>query len=127
MLNVQWKNANRQTRLYLIATVILLVGLSSALPIYFLTENEPESTLIHEFENSKMYTHNLEVYGGKLNVFADDFIRWFVGLWYGRSLAYTVACLSIFISLGCFFVAYNLPSGSKSESESESVRERTKS
>ena len=32
-------------------------------------------------EDSKLYRHNLEVYGGKLNVIMDDFRRWFVGLW----------------------------------------------
>ena len=124
---MKWKITNLQTRLYLIATVILLVGLSSALPIYFSAENASGSILIHEFENSKMYTHNLELYGGKLNVFADDFMRWFVGLWYGKSLAFTVVCISIFVSLGFFFVAYNLPSDSESEAESEYTRERTKS
>jgi len=34
-------------------------------------------------EHSKKYVHDLELYGGKSAVLADDFMRWFAGLCYG--------------------------------------------
>ena len=60
-------------------------------------------------ENSKKYVHDLELYGGKANVLANEFMSWFVGLWHGKSLAFTVACITIFISLGFFLVARTSP------------------
>ena len=100
---------NLQTRLYLIAAVILLVGMGSALLIYLTAGSESDSALIHEFENSKKYKHELELYGGKANVMADKLWRWFDGLWHGESLAFTVAGLSILLSFGFGFFAYHTP------------------
>jgi hypothetical protein len=54
--------------------------------------------------------HDLELYGGKANVLANDFMRWFVGLWHGKSLAFTIACITILISFGFVFVANRLSS-----------------
>lgn len=129
---MKWKITNLQTRLYLIAAIILLVGLGSAVMIYLAAENDSGSVLGYEIvdghaypirpEDSKMYRHDLELYGGKLNVLADEFTRWFVGLWYGKSLAFTVACITIFIFSGFFFVANHLPSDLKSHARDESNR-----
>ena len=117
---MKWKTMNLQTRLYLIGAIILLVGLSSSIWIYLANENKSETVLGYEIvggtaylvnpENSKKYVHDLELYGGKANVLADEFMSWFVGLWHGKSLAFTVACITIFISLGFFFVARTSPS-----------------
>jgi hypothetical protein len=52
--------------------------------------------------------YDLELYGGKAAVLADEFTRWFAGLWHGKSLACMGACIAIFISLGAFFAAANL-------------------
>jgi hypothetical protein len=46
---------------------------------------------------------------------ADEFRQWFVGLWHGKSLAFTVACITVFVSFGFFFVANRLPSDLKSD------------
>ena len=43
-----------------------------------------------------------------MTVLADDFYRWCGSLWQGRQLAFTVALISITISLGFFLVARNL-------------------
>jgi hypothetical protein len=112
---MKWKATNLQTRLYLISVVILFVGLSSSLWIYLTAENDSKSVLGYEIvggnayltapENSKKYVHDLKLMGGNAAVFADEFNRWFIGLWHGRSLAVTVACIAIFISLGFFFAA----------------------
>ena len=100
---MKWKTANLQTRLYLISAIILLVGLGSAILIYLTAENDSYGIL--GYEDSKTYIHDLELYGGKANVLASEFMRWFGGLWHGKSLAFTVACITIFISFGFFFVA----------------------
>ncbi len=114
---MKWKITNLQTCLYLISAIILLVGLGSAILIYLTAENDSSGVL--GYEDSKMYIHDLELYGGKANVLANEFMRWFVGLWHGKSLAFTVACITIFISLGFFLVANHLPSALKSDARGE--------
>lgn len=129
---MKWEITNLQTRLYLITVIILLVGLGSAVMIYLTAENDSGNVLGYEIvdghayplmpEDSKMYRHDLELYGGKLNVLADELSRWFVGLFYGKSLAFTVACITIFISGGLFFVVNHLPSDLKSHARDVSNR-----
>ena len=129
---MKWKNANPQTCLKLISAIILLVGLGSAVLVYQTAETDLSSVLGYEIiggsiypirpEDSKMYRHDLELYGGKAAVLADEFRRWFIGLWHGKSLAFIVAGISIFISLGTFFVANRLPSCLKSDIHSENNR-----
>jgi hypothetical protein len=101
-----------RTRLHFITALILLAGWGSAVLIYLAAENSPDTVLA--FENSRMYRHDLELYGGKANIIADDFRRWFAGLWQGETLAFTVACITIVMSFGFFFVAGRLSSGLKS-------------
>ena len=126
------KTTNLQTRLYLISAIILLVGLSSSILIYLTAGNDSKNVLGYEIvggnaylitpEDSKKYIHDLTLYGGKAAVLADEFSRWFVGLWHGKSLAFTVACITIFISFGVFFVASHLPSDLKSDVRQENKR-----
>ncbi|HEY6007585.1 MAG TPA: hypothetical protein VIU40_04620 [Geobacteraceae bacterium] len=94
-----------RARLHLVAAGILLVGLGSAGYLYFTADEASESVLLSEFENSKVYRHELEAYGGKVNVLASDLMRWFDGLWQGKSLACTVACSTILLSAAFFLVA----------------------
>ena len=120
--------------LKLISAIILLVGLGSAVLIYQTAETDLSSVLGYEIagksvypimpENSKMYKHDLELYGGKAAVLADEFRRWFVGLWHGKSLAFTVAFMSIFISFVIFFVANHMPPRLKSDVGSDNNREK---
>jgi len=126
---MELKSLNMQARLNLISAIILLVGLGSAILIYLTAENDSGSVLGYEVvggdvypitpENSKMYEHDLELFGGKAAVLANEFKNWFGGLWHGKSLAFTVACISIFISLGVFFVAKHLPSSLTSNEQGE--------
>ncbi len=132
---MKWKSANPQTWLKLISAIILLVGLGSAVLIYQTAETDLSSALGYDIagqsvypimpENSKMYKHDLELYGGKAAVLADEFRRWFVGLWHGKSLAFTVAFISIFISFGFFFAANYMPPRLKSDVRSENNRNGT--
>lgn len=128
---------NPQTRLYLITAIILIAGLGSAVLIYLRAGDDSQGVLGYEAsgghvypispEDSKMYMHDLELYGGKLNVLADQFTRWFAGLWHGRSLAFTVACITVVISLGFFFVAHNLKSEGGAENNRPNHQSKEKS
>jgi hypothetical protein len=129
--NMKWKITNLLTHPYLITAIILLVGLGSAVLIYLTAESASDSVLGYEViggnvypitpEDSKMYKHDMELYGGKANVLADELRRWFVGLWHGKSLAFTVACITVVISFGFFFVA-NLLADLKSDARDERNR-----
>ena len=132
---MKWKISDPQTCLNLISVIILLVGLGSAVLIYRSAENDSNGVLGYEIiggqaypirpEDSKMYLHDLQLYSGKAGVLADEFRRWFVGLWYGKSLAFTLAYITLFISFVVFYAANHLPSRLKSDVHSESNRDGT--
>ena len=132
---MKWKISDPQTCLNLISVIILLVGLGSAVLIYRTAGNDSNGVLGYEIiggqaypikpEDSKMYRHDLELYGGKAAVLSDEFSRWFVGLWHGKSLAFTVAYITLFISFVVFYIANHLPSRLKSDVHSESTRDGT--
>jgi len=112
---------NPRTSLYLLSGIILLAGLGSAALIYraAANANTPGSVLGYVEgdgsvypvmpEDSKKYLRDMELYGGKANVLADELRRWFAGLWQGKSLAYTIACISALLALGVFSAALRLP------------------
>ena len=79
-----------EARVRLVTRAILVIGFASAVVIYFVNAVPPHEPGF-EFENSKKYLRELEVYGGKANVLANKFAHWFEGLWHGQSLASTVA------------------------------------
>ncbi|MBA4371454.1 MAG: hypothetical protein C0402_01185 [Thermodesulfovibrio sp.] len=96
-----------QKRYQLITALILLIGLGSAALIYFMAA-EPERDVFYDYQHSKKYKHELELYGGKANVLASDFFEWFNGLWEGRSLALTITVITIFIAGGYYYIASRL-------------------
>ncbi len=114
-----WGLTNQNTRRNLITAIILVVGLGSAVWIYMTAGTPVDGVSVNDPEYSKTYMHDLELYGGKANVLACEFSRWFGGLWHGQSLAFTVACITILISLGFFFVAGQLPFDLKDNDRSE--------
>jgi hypothetical protein len=104
------KTANLQNRLYFIAFIILLVGLLGSVLIYLAAGNPSDGSMVDDYQNTKSYVRNLELYGGKMNLLMAEFSDWFDGLWHGRSLATTVACITVFLSACFCLVAYKLPS-----------------
>jgi hypothetical protein len=112
-----------RTRLYYSAVLVLAIGLAGALLIYLTAEEEPEtgaSYVIVEgkvypipYSASRTYVRDLERFGGKAAVLFDELNRWFAGLWRGKSLATTVAWISIFAALVLFGVARHSPPDSK--------------
>lgn len=132
VIKIKWKITNMKTYLNLISAIILLAGLGSAILIYLTAENDSYSVLGYETvggvvysvtsENSKRYVHDLELYGGKAAVLANEFRYWFIGLWHGKSLGFTIACITIFISFGVYFIANHLPSDLISDVQGENNR-----
>ncbi len=120
---MKWRTANLHAFLYLVSGIILLAGLGSSVLIYELSRDRSASVLGYEDaggsvypilpEDSKQYLRGMELYGGTANVLADELRRWFVGLWHGKSLAFTVAFITILVSSGIFYTARRLPSRSE--------------
>ncbi len=127
---MKWRTVNLRAFLYFVSGIILLAGLGSSVLIYESSRNRLASVLGYEDaggsvypilpEDSKQYLRGLELYGGTANVLADELRRWFAGLWHGKSLAFTVACITILISSGVFYTARRLPSR-----ENANVQRRT--
>jgi hypothetical protein len=89
--------------------IILAIGFTTAIIIYFTAGPRPLNPLGYEPLETKKYIHDLELYGGKANVLAARFNDWFFGLWYGRNLAYTTAAITVLIVLFVRFVYNSMP------------------
>ena len=76
------------------AAAILTAGLVAALVIYLTARPPAPNPLGYDPEDTKSYVREMEVYGGKANLLASEFLHWFQSLWHGRRLAFTVAVLS---------------------------------
>jgi hypothetical protein len=108
-------------RLMIWSFVVAVVGFSTALVIYFTVGpgGEPDENfqiLIVDGQiyriplaDTKLYRRDLQRFGGNAAVVFDDLSRWFAGLWRGRSLALTVACITAFVSLGLVVLARQEP------------------
>ena len=99
-----------QKRLYLGSAVIMLAGLGAAAAVYLAAGDAPAGVPDLDIEGSRKALRDLELYGGKTNVLVAEFMAWFGGLWHGRSLASTMACITVVISCVLFFIAYYWPS-----------------
>jgi hypothetical protein len=132
---MEWKIARVRACLNLSSALILILGLASAVWIYQTAANASKSILGYEEgggsvypvapEDSKMFTRDLELYGGKANVFAYQLRSWFASLWHGKPLAVIVGCSTILISFGFFYAANHLPPRLKSDAPGENSREGT--
>ena len=60
---------------------------------------------VEQMRESKMYTHQIQLFGGKLAVLFEDISRWLGSLWHGSRLALTVAWLSLATALALFLIA----------------------
>ena len=79
-----------------------MVGLGSALAIYLTAEPAPGDPLGRA--DSRQYLRTMELYGGKANILAAELLDWFQGLWHGKRLALTVACITVFAAAGYWVV-----------------------
>ncbi len=112
------KTSHLPTFLRTLGVVVLVAGLAGAGLVYVLAKNQSSNAIGYAQgdgtmypimpEDSKMYQRDLEMYGGKAALLMDDFRRWFASLWHGTTLAFTIGCITIVVSLGIFFVANRL-------------------
>jgi len=134
MLTMKIKSMRLQKLLYLSSAIILLVGLSCSIWIYRAAMNNATSDSSYEFIGgfvypgeggyTKKYVHDLQLYGGNASVLADEFMRWFSGLWRGESLAYTVGFITVSLSLMLFLIARSTPSGTAGSPHDRAGRDR---
>jgi hypothetical protein len=108
-------------RLYTACVLVLVAGLVGAAWIYRAADDGPDLSGAYQIvvvdgvptpipaNQSKAYVRELRRYGGKMAVIFDDIGRWWDGLWHGRSLALTVAFLSVLTSLALYFIALVVP------------------
>ena len=96
-------------RLEISARLTLLAGAVASTAIYLTASQEEQNALVDEFRDSKAYRHQLEAYGGKLSVVSDELTRWFISLWQGETLAFTVAAVATLTALLLFRVARHIP------------------
>jgi hypothetical protein len=88
----------------LISYVIFSVGILISAVIYVTALPPMENPFGYNPLNTKVYLRELELYGGKGNIMAAEFMEWFVGLWQGKNLSYTIACITIIISIILWFI-----------------------
>jgi hypothetical protein len=98
-----------QTRLRLIIATILVFGLGSAILIYLLAEAAPANPLGYEPAESKMYVHDMLLYGGRANLLGSEFVEWLGGLWHGKRLAFTVAVITLLLAAAFYYFFAPLP------------------
>ncbi|WP_231908172.1 MULTISPECIES: hypothetical protein [Cupriavidus] len=86
------------------AVAVLAIGLLASVAI-FMTAGPDQAGLLDDDAARRQYEFELEKIGGKAAVLAADFANWFGSLWHGRTLAFTVAILSVLIAGACAWVA----------------------
>jgi hypothetical protein len=111
-------NAELKKRLRLACVAILVAGLCGALLIFFVADEAVDDSLGYVVVNgavyplatgdSKKYRHEIERFGGKAALLFDDFNRWFGEQWRGKTLARTVAWISILLALAIYLFTGSL-------------------
>ena len=98
-----------QARLRLLAGAVALVGFAISIWIYLTAAGTPANPLGYEPEDSKVYLRDMQRYGGKANLIGSELAGWFNGLWHGRRLAFTVACLTLLVAGALLLASLPLP------------------
>ena len=113
---MSFKHSTPASRLYLAGAIILIGGLIAAALVYFLAANPADTsaagysivggnTYALTLAESTRELQEVERLGGQPAVLVLEFHRWFLSLWHGRRLAYTLALLSAAVALLCFHIA----------------------
>jgi hypothetical protein len=91
-------------RCYLAGYAVLACGLLAAALVYVYAPGEAP----YQLPYSRQDDYQVERVGGKAAVWVLHFNRWFLGLWHGRQLAWTLAGISIVIALLCLLAGRSL-------------------
>lgn len=113
--------STKRFRLNLMGVLVLLVGLTASAWVFLTGTDDRSDVIAYEVvdgqaypvttSDSKLYRHDLERFGGRAAVLADDVARWIAGLWRGKRLALTLAVLTVAVSFVCFRAAERMPPG----------------
>jgi hypothetical protein len=93
-----------------------LIGLAGATAVFFTAKPAPANPLGYDPQDTKMYLLRMEQIGGRANVFATEIQQGFIALWHGRTLAFTIAFLSLAAAAAFWFIATH-PFPSEAEAE----------
>jgi hypothetical protein len=99
--------------------LLLLVGFSAALVVFFKAEPELDDPVMRQFMASKKYVREMRMIGGQVNLDAAELADWIAGLWHGQKLADTIAVLTVGGALLFRFVAFHPDNLSAEESAKE--------
>jgi len=102
-----------------LSILILVIGWGSSIVIYLSAKPAPLNPLGYDPLNTKKYLRELEVYGGKMNVLATEFMQWFDGLWHGRSLAFTISIISAVLAFLLWFIGIHRQTNLETDSQNE--------
>ena len=105
---MSWTVMRRRTRFDIIRAMVL-VGLTSAVAVYFTAADPADNALGSLQDTSKVYRRTMEMVGGTANLVASDLTEWLGGLWHGRNLAYTLAVLTLVLAWGFHFITEEQP------------------
>jgi hypothetical protein len=81
-----------------------IIGLGLAVFLYVTAAAPPPYPLGYDPFTSKKYVHELELYGGKINILAVELQQWLASLWRGKALAYTIAVLTLMLASLLWFI-----------------------
>jgi hypothetical protein len=95
----------RMGRIRALTAGILALGFSGAAVIYRLAASAESTGIDLESEDSKRYLRELEAVAGKANLVASELRHWVVGLFQGKTLAYTVAWGTVILAAVFYFIA----------------------
>lgn len=104
-------------RLSISATLTLLAGVVASTAVFLTASPDEQNSLVTEFRNSKACRHELEAYGGKLSLIADELCRWFNSLWKGENLAFTIAAASAAVACLLYFIARRIHTASSEQAD----------
>ena len=121
---MKWAHRDPQARSRAITRAILVLGFAAAVVIYLTAQPPPGNALGYDPLDTKRYLHDLEVYGGKANVLAAQFRDWFDSLWHGKTLAFTVAVLTMMAAFVFKFFATPLPPAPDAAADQKNRSER---
>ena len=94
-----------RTKINRTSLLLLGVGFGCALVIYFTAKPEAVDPMVGGMLSRKKYLHELRVIGGNANVMLAEFTDWFRSRWQGKTLAGTVAVITVVITMMFRWVA----------------------
>ncbi|MGA2081589.1 MAG: hypothetical protein ABSH53_13405 [Holophaga sp.] len=100
---MSWRILQRRTRLDLLRG-ILVVGLTTAIAVFLTAGSPAPDPLGDPLHESKAYRRQMEMVGGQANLLASDLAEGFQSLWRGKSLAFTLAFLTLVLAGGFWLV-----------------------